>query len=110
MLSVTQLLHALSFVLRIIFHKKRVMLHTIITPALHTNIFFYGNCFSLRVILSGNRLMRHRHFGITHSWVTCPKCFGEFIWAKITRKIAENYTKLFWKKFRQKLKGSFYRG
>ena len=64
------------------------MLHTILH--LHYTQLLYGNYFSLRVILSGNKAHE------THSWVTRPKCFGELILANLLNvKTAENYPKIF---------------
>ena len=90
-LSVTQLLHALSFVLSIISHQKSVLLST--KFHLHYTKIFCRNYFSLRVIvLVAIRLMRRQHLGITRSLVTHPKCFEAIFLAKITRKTAEHYT------------------
>ena len=67
-LAVTQVLHALSFVWRIILTQKHAMLHKS-TPTLQTNNC--GGLFTLCVIVLGNKArMSHHHLGITHSWVT----------------------------------------
>ena len=57
-ITVTQVSQALSFVLRLLFHQKRVMLHTNYTQI--TQIF-YENSYSLCVILLGNKA----HLSIT---------------------------------------------
>ena len=91
-LSVTQLLHAHSSVVRIFFYpQKRVMLHTKLHLLhLHCSQICHGKYNFYVSLCWATRLMRHQCLGITYSWATRPKCFGELISVKITQK-AENH-------------------
>ena len=69
MQSIAQLVHALSFVLRVSFTQKRVILHQI-TPATHTTLVVD---FLLCTIMFGNHAHETSDLEITHCWVTRPE-------------------------------------